>query len=194
MRSAILRNHLRMKLRALALRISPGIPLKKLIFLLETVLPESPTILNSDKIVTSPNWTLRWSAVESEGELQVTYTVWQKRDSEESWQLENVTRNIFHFGLEDNTSYSFVVKAWNKCGDSMLDRDKMLNISTDFENKVSQGYRVISRETVPTENMVPTGKKMEKKNHHYCPICFFLVSLFSVNRSHKSLQIHGGCH
>ena len=163
MRSAILRNHLRMKLRALALRISPGIPLKKLIFLLETVLPESPTILNSDKIVTSPNWTLRWSAVESEGELQVTYTVWQKRDSEESWQLENVTRNIFHIGLEDNTSYSFVVKAWNKCGESMLDRDKMLNISTDFENKVSQGYRVISRETVPTENMVPTGKKMEKK-------------------------------
>ena len=194
MRSAILRNHLRMKLRALALRISPGIPLKKLIFLLETVLPESPTILNSDKIVTSPNWTLRWSAVESEGELQVTYTVWQKRDSEESWQLENVTRNIFHIGLEDNTSYSFVVKAWNKCGESMLDRDKMLNISTDFENKVSQGYRVISRETVPTENMVPTGKKMEKKNHHYCPICFFLVSLFSVNRSHKSLQVHGGCH
>ena len=174
--------------------ISPGIPLKKLIFLLGTVLPESPTILNSDKIVTSPNWTLRWSAVESEGELQVTYTVWQKRDSEESWQLENVTRNIFHIGLEDNTSYSFVVKAWNKCGESMLDRDKMLNISTDFENKVTEGYRVISRETVPTENMVPTGKKMVKKNHHYCPICFFLVSLFSVNRSHKSLQVHGGCH
>ena len=153
--------------------ISPGIPLKKLIFLLETVLPESPTILNSDKIVTSPNWTLRWSAVESEGELQVTYTVWQKRDSEESWQLENVTRNIFHIGLEDNTSYSFVVKAWNKCGESMLDRDKMLNISTDFENKVTQG-NFISRETVPTENMVPTGKKMGKKKSSLLPYMFLL--------------------
>ena len=89
----------------------------------------------------------------------MTYTVWQKRKGAESWQLENVTRNIFHIGLKDNTSYSFVVKAWNKCGESMLDRDKMLNISTDFANKGN----VISRETVPTENMVPTGKKMGKK-------------------------------
>ena len=153
--------------------ISPGIPLKKLIFLLETVLPESPTILNSDKIVTSPNWTLRWSAAESEGELQVTYTVWQKREGEESWQLENVTRNIFHIGLEDNTSYSFVVKAWNKCGESMLDRDKMLNISTDFENKVTQ-RNFISRETVPTENMVPIGKKMGKKKSSLLPYMFLL--------------------
>ena len=79
----------------------------------------------------------------------MTYTVWQKRDSEESWQLENVTRNIFHIGLEDNTSYSFVVKAWNKCGESGLDRDKMLNISTDFEDKVTQGND-ISLKTVPT--------------------------------------------
>ena len=79
----------------------------------------------------------------------MTYTVWQKRDSEESWQLENVTRNIFHFGLEDNTSYSFVVKAWNKCGESGLDRDKMLNISTDFEDNVTQGND-ISLKTVPT--------------------------------------------
>ena len=79
----------------------------------------------------------------------MTYTVLQKRDSEESWQLENVTRNIFHIGLEDNTSYSFVVKAWNKCGESGLDRDKMLNISTDFEDKVTQGND-ISLKTVPT--------------------------------------------
>ena len=82
----------------------------------------------------------------------MTYTVWQKRDSEESWQLENVTRNIFHFGLEDNTSYSFVVKAWNKCGESGLDRDKMLNISTDFEDKVTQGNDISLK-------AVPTGRK-----------------------------------
>ena len=134
--------------------ISPGIPHKQLIFLPETVLPESPTILNSDKIVTSPNWTLRWSEAESEGELQVTYTVWQKRDGEESWLLENITRNIFHIGLEDNASYSFLVKAWNKCGDSMLDRNKMLNISTDFEDNVTQ-VNDINRH----HEVVPTGRK-----------------------------------
>ena len=123
----------------------------------------------------------------------MTYTVWQKREGEESWQMENVTRNIFHIGLEDNTSYSFVVKAWNKCGESMLDRDKMLNISTDFENRVTQG-NVISRETVPTENMVPTGKKMGKKKSSLLPYIFFLDSLFSVSRSHKSLQVNDSCH
>ncbi|CAH3045752.1 unnamed protein product, partial [Pocillopora meandrina] len=117
------------------------------------VLPESPTILNSDKIVTSPNWTLRWSAVESEGELQVTYTVLQKREGEEYWLLENVTVNIFQIRLKDNTSYSFVVKAWNKCGESGLDRDKMLNISTDFEDKVTQGNDI----SLKTMSSVPAA-------------------------------------
>ena len=99
--------------------------------------------------MTSPGWKLRWSAVESEGELPLTYTVWQKRDGEESWLPENVTETVFHIGLKDNTSYSFVVKAWNKCGESMLDRSKMLNISTNFEVKVTKG-KDISLETVPT--------------------------------------------
>ena len=79
----------------------------------------------------------------------MTYTVLQKREGEEYWLLENVTGNIFQIGLKDNTSYSFVVKAWNKCGESGLDRDKMLNISTDFEDKVTQGND-ISLKTVPT--------------------------------------------
>ena len=103
----------------------------------------------------------------------MTYTVLQKREGEEYWLLENVTVNIFQIRLKDNTSYSFVVKAWNKCGESMLDRDKMLNISTDFANKVTQG-NVISRETVPTENMVPTGKKMGKKKSSLLPYMFLL--------------------
>ena len=158
--------------------ISPGIPHKQLIFLLEIVLPESPTILNPDKIVTSPNWTLHWSAVESEGELQLTYTVWQKRDGEESWLPENVTGNIFHIRLKDNTSYSFLVKAWNKCGESRLDRGKMLNISTNFEVKVTKG-KDISLETVPTGRKtlnLLTGRWVKKRHYHHCPMCFFLVS------------------
>ncbi|KAL9971560.1 hypothetical protein ACROYT_G017735 [Oculina patagonica] len=63
------------------------------------VLPESPTILNTERKVRNASWTLRWSAVYSEGHLMTLYTVWHRvihvtKDSvtnEKPWFRENIT-------------------------------------------------------------------------------------------------------
>ena len=103
------------------------------------VLPESPTILNTNKKVHSADWTLQWSAVYSEGHLVKLYTVWHRvvhvannMTLEKAWLQENVTGLVYHKELNTDTSYMFAVTAWNRWGESLLQRDKMLSITTDF--------------------------------------------------------------
>jgi len=104
------------------------------------VLPESPTILNTIKTVNNANWTLQWSTIYSEGHLVELYTVWHRvvhvtnnMTREEPWLQENITGFMYHKELTADTSYVFAVTAWNKWGESLLERGKMLSITTDFQ-------------------------------------------------------------
>lgn len=68
------------------------------------------------------------------------YTVWHRvvqvtKDSaarEKTWLRENVTGHVYHKVLAADTSYLFAVTAWNRWGESLLKKDKMLSISTVF--------------------------------------------------------------
>ena len=104
------------------------------------VLPSSPTILHTNTIARNKSWVLRWSAVYSEGHLVKTYTVWHQlwhivKDNmtrKESWLRENITGFVYREELAADTRYLFAVTAWNKWGESELQIDKILNISTKF--------------------------------------------------------------
>ena len=104
------------------------------------VLPSSPTILHTNTIARNKSWVLRWSAVYSEGHLVKTYTVWHQlwhivKDNmtrKESWLRENITGFVYREELAADTRYLFAVTAWNKWGESELEIDKILNISTKF--------------------------------------------------------------
>ena len=52
---------------------------------------------------------------------------------EEPWLQENITGSMYHKELTADTSYVFAVTAWNKWGESLLERGKMLSITTDFQ-------------------------------------------------------------
>ena len=52
---------------------------------------------------------------------------------EKAWFQENVTGFVYHKELTADTSYMFAVTAWNRWGESLLERDKMLSITTDFQ-------------------------------------------------------------
>ncbi|CAH3028068.1 unnamed protein product [Porites evermanni] len=104
------------------------------------ILPSSPTILHTNTIARNKSWVLRWSAVYSEGHLVKTYTVWHQlwhivKDNmtrKESWLRENITGFVYRKELAADTRYLFAVTAWNKWGESELEIDKILNISTKF--------------------------------------------------------------
>ena len=101
----------------------------------------SPTILNTKKKVHNTSWTLQWSPVYSEGQLVTLYTVWHTKDTttrEKSWFRENVTGLEYRRELTADTSYLFAVTAWNRWGESSLERGKMLYISTDFPASIKQ--------------------------------------------------------
>ena len=111
--------------------------------------------MNTNKKVRSSNWTLQWSAVYSEGHLVKLYTVWHRvvhvtnnMTREKAWLQENVTGLVYHKELTADTSYMFAVTAWNRWGESLLQRDKMLVITTDFQAR--------------------TIKKTGKKNFYTC--------------------------
>ncbi|XP_020625048.1 Down syndrome cell adhesion molecule homolog isoform X3 [Orbicella faveolata] len=109
------------------------------------VLPESPTILNTNKVVRYANWTLQWSAVYSIGVWVTLYTVWHRVEHvtkdrvarEKPWLRENVTGLVYRKELTTDRSYLFAVTAWNRWGESLLERDKMLSISTDFPDSAA---------------------------------------------------------
>ena len=69
------------------------------------------------------------------------YTVWHTKDTttrEKPWLRENVTRLLYRKELTADTSYLFAVTAWNRWGESLLERDKILSISTDFPARIKQ--------------------------------------------------------
>ncbi|XP_068720122.1 uncharacterized protein [Montipora capricornis] len=108
------------------------------------VLPISPSILNSKKVVRNSSWVLRWSPVYSEGSLVMLYTVYYSlhvitnnvtRDV--PWKSNNVTGFMYTTQLEARTPYVFAVTAWNRWGESSLENDKMLNIYTDFMDGIT---------------------------------------------------------
>lgn len=83
------------------------------------------------------------------------YTVWHRvvhvtsnMTREKEWLQENVTGLVYHKELTADTSYMFAVTAWNRWGESLLQRDKMLVITTDFQAR--------------------TIKKTGKKNFYTC--------------------------
>ena len=81
------------------------------------------------------NSLLQWSPVYSEGHLVTLYTVWHTQDittRAELWLRENVTGLMCRKELTADTSYLFAVTAWNRWGESLLERGKMLSITTDF--------------------------------------------------------------
>ena len=69
-----------------------------------------------------------------------TYTVWHQlwhivKDNmtrKESWLRENITGFVYRKELAADTRCLFAVTAWNKWGESELEIDKILNISTKF--------------------------------------------------------------
>ena len=89
------------------------------------------------------SWTLRWSAVYSEGRLVTTYTVWHRvlnmtkvvdkdMTRKESWLRKNVSGFMCHIELAAYKRYMFAVTAWNEWGESELESSKTLIISTNF--------------------------------------------------------------
>ena len=74
------------------------------------------------------------------------YTVWHrvvhvtkdKVSREKPWLRENVTGLVCRKELTADTSYLFAVTAWNRWGESLLERDKMLSISTDFPHSAGK--------------------------------------------------------
>ena len=87
------------------------------------------------------SWILQWSPVYSEGQLVTLYTVWHTNDTtarEKPWLQENVTDFLFRMELKSDTSYLFAVTAWNRWGESLLERGQMLSITTDFPARVKQ--------------------------------------------------------
>lgn len=110
--------------------------------------------MNTNRKVHNSSWTLQWSPVYSEGHLVTLYTVWHTKDTatrEKPWLHENVTGLLFRMELTADTSYLFAVTAWNRWGESSLERGKILSITTDFPPRITQ-------KTAKTITFLHTGK------------------------------------
>ena len=76
----------------------------------------------------------------SEGHLVTLYTVWHRAANvsnyttahAKDWRRENVTGFVYRKELIDDTFYMFAVTAWNKWGESSLEREKIFLVLTDF--------------------------------------------------------------
>ena len=69
------------------------------------------------------------------------YTVWHTNDNttrEKPWLRVNVTGLVYHKELIADSSYLFAVTAWNRWGESLLEKGKMLSITTDFPAQLTQ--------------------------------------------------------
>ncbi|KAJ7372069.1 hypothetical protein OS493_020493 [Desmophyllum pertusum] len=136
------------------------------------ILPESPKILNTKKKIDDASWTLRWSAVNSEGHRVTSYTVWHRvvhvaRDNitrEKPWLRENMTGLIYHKELAADTPYMFAVTAWNRWGESLLETDKILFISTDFPDRNTKKTDQ-TLHTEPETSVMPSNSKQESCFH-----------------------------
>ncbi|XP_078371020.1 uncharacterized protein LOC144654684 isoform X2 [Oculina patagonica] len=158
------------------------------------VLPESPTIINTNKKVRNASWTLRWSAVYSEGKQVTFYTVWHRvehviKDSttpEKPWLWQNVSGLMYYKELTANTSYLFAVTAWNRWGESLVEEDKTLSISTDFPDKKNKTVdkATILIYTEPETSVMPSSSNRKSDNNKailvYIPLSVILCILLLV--------------
>ena len=97
--------------------------------------------MNTNKKVYNASWTLKWSPVYSEGRSVALYTVWHTSDTTtlgKSWLRENVSSLVYRKELTADSSYVFAVTAWNRWGESLLEKGKMLFITTDFPARMTQ--------------------------------------------------------
>ena len=140
---------------------------------LSSVFPVSPTILNTNTIALRSNWTLRWSAVYSEGRLVTTYTAWHRvlnktevadKDisSKESWLRKNVTGFKYHLELAADKRYMIAVTAWNNWGESELESSKILIISTNFVDEIIRRTKTTTKSlhTSTISSSVTRNKKI----------------------------------
>ena len=145
----------------------------KIFFFLSSVLPASPTILNTNTKALNSSWTLRWSAVYSEGRLVTTYTAWHRvlnitkvadkdMTRKESWLRKNVSGFMYHIELAAYKRYMFAVTAWNEWGESELESSKTLIISTNFADGTNRRTKttVKSLHTSMISSSVTRNKKI----------------------------------
>ena len=102
------------------------------------------------------SWTLRWSAVYSEGRLVTTYTAWHRvlhmtkvadkdMTHKESWLRKNVSGFMYHIELAAYKRYMFAVTAWNEWGESELESSKTLIISTNFADGTNRRTKITAK-------------------------------------------------
>ncbi len=92
------------------------------------------------------------------------YTVWHRVEHvikdgvtrEKPWLRENVTGLMYHKELTADSSYMFAVTAWNRWGESLLETDNMLFISTNFPERTGRitCSLLITREQIPQSMLV----------------------------------------
>ena len=75
-------------------------------------------------------YTVRW--------CRVVHVSKDKMSSEKPWLRENVTGLEYRKELIADTSYLFAVTAWNRWGESSLEKDKMFSISTSFPHSAGR--------------------------------------------------------
>ena len=123
------------------------------------------------------SWTLRWSAVYSDGHLVTTYTVWYRvlrvakvadKDMirKESWLRKNVSGFMYHIELAAYKRYMFAVTAWNEWGESELESSKTLIISTNFTDGTNRRTKITAKSlhTSTISSSVTRNKKNIRKN------------------------------
>ena len=142
------------------------------------------------------SWTLRWSAVYSEGRLVTTYTAWHRvlnmtkvvdkdMTRKESWLRKNVSGFMYHIELAAYQRYMFAVTAWNEWGESELEISKTLIISTNFTNGINWRTKTTTKSlhTGTIRSSITRSKKTFGK------ICL----LYDMNTSNRRppLKVHG---
>ena len=75
-------------------------------------------------------YTVRW--------CRVVHVSKDKMSSEKPWLRENVTGLVYRKELTADSSYLFAVTAWNRWGESLLERGKILSITTDLLARITQ--------------------------------------------------------
>ena len=123
------------------------------------------------------SWTLRWSAVYSEGRLVTAYTAWHRvlnmtkvvdkdMTRKETWLRKNVSGFMYHIELAAYKRYMFAVTAWNKWGQSQLEISKTLIISTNFTDGISRRTKTTTKSlhTSTISSLVTRNKKNIRKN------------------------------
>ena len=68
---------------------------------------------------------------------QIVHVIKENTTREGPWLQENVTGFMYSKELSAGTRYMFAVTAWNKWGESILESDKILFVSTNFTDGIT---------------------------------------------------------